>query len=247
MFDEHVTAFRKFGNRLSEREMKRNVPSFGSGWKKQTSKRVKATPSVPRQIRVASKLNKQESKAFDTSLNFLVDQTGEIPATGQLCFVTTGDTLNNRDGAVIQVKSLQLRGTLTYAPAAAATSAANAYIYVVQDRQANGAVPGITDILTSNDMSVALGNVPNQYRFKILKRIVFTLQSQAGVTTAYNNVKAQFDEYIKFPMPLELRYTASAGAITDLASNNIFLLAGSDAGQDDTITVLGTARLRFTG
>jgi len=54
-------------------------------------------------------------------LAFNFDATGEIPATGQLCFIQTGDTLNNRDGAVVEVKSLQIRGTITFTPAAAAT------------------------------------------------------------------------------------------------------------------------------
>lgn len=214
-------------------------------WKKQATAKKQKTYVKTKSM--ASKLAKPELKAFDTAIAFTVDQTGEVPATGQLSLVTTGDTLADRDGAVIQVKSLQIRGTLTFAPAAAALAACNVYIYIVQDRQANGAAAAIASVLTGNDMSIALGNVPNQYRFKILKRLVFTMQSQAGATTAYNNVKAAFDEYIKFYTPIEMRYTASAGAITDVASNNLFLLAGSDAGQDDTVTVAGTARLRFTG
>lgn len=247
MFDERMTAFRKFGNRLSEREMKRNVPSFGAGWKKQTSKRVKPTPFVPKQIRVASKLNKQELKVFDTALAFSFDATGEIPATGQLCLIQTGDTLNNRDGAVIQLKSLQLRGFANFVPGAAATAATNVYLYVIHDRQANGAAPAITDVLTSNNMATALGNVPNQYRFKVLKRIVLTLNSPAGVAAAFNNVVMPVEEYLKFKDPIEVRYSASTGAITDITSNNLFLLAGTDGASDDTVGFAGTARLRFTG
>lgn len=229
--------------------MKRSVPTFGSGWKKQTAKRTKPSfvPQQP-QVRIArSSLDKQELKVFDTANSFTLDATAEVPATGQLCFVQVGDTLNNRDGAVILVKSLQIRGTLLFAPAAAAAAATIAYIYVVLDRQANGAAAAITDVLTSNVISTALGNVPNQYRFKILKRIVVPMAPQAGATTAYNNVSLPVDEYIKFKVPLQIRYTASAGAITDIASNNLFLLAGTDTQSDDTITFVGTSRLRFTG
>lgn len=227
--------------------MKRGVPSFGSSWKKQPAKRTRPSPKAFQQQIRSRKLNQQESKAFDTALAFSFDTTGEVPATGQLCFVTTGDTLANRDGAVIQVKSLQIRGAYRYAPAAGATAATNVYLYIVQDRQANGAAAAITDVLTSTNMSSALGNVPNQFRFKILKRIVLSLVASAGVTAAYNDVTGTIDEYIRFKVPLEIRYTASAGAIGDLASNNIFLLAGGDAGGDDVVTFGGTARLRFTG
>jgi len=192
-------------------------------------------------------LQRQELKAFDTALSFAFDATGEVPATGQLCFVQTGDTLNNRDGAVIMVKSLAIRARWVHQPMAAATSAGTIYLYVVLDKQANGAAAGVTDVLTSTDLSIALGNVPNQYRFRILRKIAIDLSSQAGVTTAYNNVNGHIDEYIEFKKPLEIRYTASAGAITDIASQNIFLIAGATSGIDDTVTLVGTARLRFTG
>jgi len=225
--------------------MKRSVPAFGSGWKKQTAKRTKPTFVPKAQIRV-NKLNKAELKVFDTALSFNLDATGEVPVTGQLCFIQVGDTLNNRDGAVVHVKSLQIRGLLNYVPGAAANAASTMYIYIVQDKQCNGAAAAITDVLTSTAMKSALGNVPNQYRFKILKRIVVPMISSAGVTTAYNNVVSPVEEYIKLN-GLELRYTASAGAITDLASNNIFLLAGTDGGSDDLCSFEGTARLRFTG
>jgi len=69
--------------------------------------------------------------------------TGEVPATGQLCFVQTGDTLNNRDGAVIMVKSLAIRARWVHQPMAAATSAGTIYLYVVLDKQANGAAAGV--------------------------------------------------------------------------------------------------------
>lgn len=213
-------------------------------WKKQeAAKRNKRTPYT----RPKSVLDRQELKVFDTAVSFTFDTTGEVPATGQLSLVTVGDTLNNRDGAVINVKSLQFRGNAAFTPGAAATASTVCFLYIVLDRQANGAAAAITDVLTSNAMSTALGNVPNQYRFKILKRIVIPMTASAGVTTAYNTVNVHVDEYIKFPKPLQMRYTASAGAITDLASNNLFLLAGADGGSDDLVSFNATARLRFTG
>lgn len=211
-----------------------------------TSKKQKTKTWVKPKT-VAEKLAKVELKVFDTANSFTFDATGEVPATGQLCLVQTGDTLNDRDGAVIQVKSLQLRGIVTYAPGAAAVAATTAYLYVVQDRQANGAAAAITDVLTSTNMATAMGNVPNQYRFKILKRIVIPLTSPSGGSTAYNNIVMPVEEYIKFFKPVEIRYKASTGAVTDLTSNNIFLLAGTDGGSDDLVSYAGTARLRFTG
>jgi len=90
------------------------------------------------------------------------------------------------------------------------------------DKQANGAAPAVTDVLTGTNMNNDLPNVPNQYRFKTVRRLQYAMTSPAGVTTAFNNVTLGIDEYIQFKKPIQLRYTASAGAITDLASNNLF-------------------------
>lgn len=186
-------------------------------------------------------------KVFDTALAFNFDATGEVPATGQLCLIQTGDTLNNRDGAVVMVKSLQIRGTIAFTPGAAATAAALVTLFIMLDRQANGAAAAVTDALTGTNMNNDLPNVPNQYRFKTIRRLQYQLTAPAGVTTAYNNVTIGIDEYIQFKKPIEIRYTASAGAITDIASSNIFLMAGSNTTQDDTVAMSGNARLRFTG
>jgi len=90
-----------------------------SGSKSSAPKRVKKAPAT----QLGQGLQRQELKAFDTALSFAFDATGEVPATGQLCFVQTGDTLNNRDGAVIMVKSLAIRARWVHQPMAAATSA----------------------------------------------------------------------------------------------------------------------------
>lgn len=217
---------------------------------KQATKRIRkpqAAPSVRRQLRVA----KPESKVFDTTLSFLFDTTGEVPATGQLALIQVGDTLNNRDGATIQVTSIQIRGIITQTPAAAAASATCAFIQVMLDRQPNGAAAtfsgDVNSVMTTNSWATAFPLVPNQHRFKCLKRIVVPLNSQAGVTTAYNNCVAYIDEYIKLNKPIEVRYNASTGAVADITTNNIFLIAGSDGNSDDTINMAGACRIRFVG
>jgi len=192
-------------------------------------------------------LNRQEMKFFDTAMSFTFDSTGEVPATGQLALIVQGTGNTNREGYLVTVKSIQLRGVLAFNPAAAAAAATNAIIHVMLDRQPNGAAAAITDALTGNAMASALPVVPNQYRFKTLKRIVVPFNSTAGVTTAYNSYNVCFDEYIKFKKPIEIRYNGNAGTVADVTTNNIFLFAGSDGSSDDTITMSGTARLRFTG
>jgi len=63
-----------------------------SGSKSSAPKRCKEGPSNA----VGSGLQRQELKVFDTALAFNFDATGEIPATGQLCFIQTGDNLEQQ-------------------------------------------------------------------------------------------------------------------------------------------------------
>lgn len=188
-----------------------------------------------------------EKKFFDTALSFFVDSTGEVPATGQLSLIVQGDTESTRDGRQCTVESIQIRAKAEFAPAATATASTNIWIYLVLDTQANGAAAGATDVLTSTAFHSALINLANSGRFRILKKFKLNFTSAAGVTTAYNNNSKHIDYFTKCNIPLE--FSGATGAITELKSNNIFLLAGSDAtaSGDDTVGVNGNCRLRFRG
>lgn len=217
---------------------------------KQASKRVKRDASPRRKVRRQNAvLNRQELKAFDTAISSTLDTTTEVINTS-LNLVQTGDTFQNRDGATILVKSVQIVGRVAQVPAAAAVSAPIAYIWVVWDKQPNGAsltaANAATGYLNTDVAQSALPTVPTQYRFKTLARIVIPLNSSAGVTTAYNNYSQEVNYYHKFKEPLEIRFSASTGAITDVMSNNLAIVAGA-ADSDDTISFTGTARIRFTG
>lgn len=185
-----------------------------------------------------------ELKYFDTANSFNFDTTGEVPATGQLNLIPQGVTESTRIGRLCRVKSLMMRGIVAFAPGASATATTTAYMLVVLDTQANGAAAAVTDVLTSNNMATALNNLNNSQRFRILKRFQWTFNPGAGVTTAYNAVSRPYKYYMKCNTLLD--FSSTTGAITELRSNNIFLLAGSDTQQDDTVSLLGTTRVRFS-
>jgi len=185
-----------------------------------------------------------ELKFFDTALSFGVDATGEVPATGQLVLIPQGVTESTRVGRKATIKSIQMKFLAQFAPGAAATAASHAFVYLVQDTQCNGAAAAITDVLTGTNMSAALINLANSGRFKIIKKWKARCVSTAGATTAYNNTVQHFEWYKKCSIPIE--YSSTTGAITEIRSNNLFLLAGSDTASDDTITIGGTCRVRFS-
>lgn len=213
------------------------------------AKRAKTTPVVKAGKRraTASRFSAgagPELKFFDTANSFLVDATGEVPATGQLSLIVQGTDEDERIGRKCTVRSIHIRGTVVLQPAAAANASTVAYVYVVQDTQCNGAAAAITDVLDTSSMATAMSNLDNSGRFRILKRFVFNLTSQAGVTTAYNNVTIPIEWYKRCSIPLD--FSAPAGAITSLRSNNLFLLAGTDALSDDIVSFNATTRLRFS-
>jgi len=184
-----------------------------------------------------------EKKFFDTAISFNFDNTMEVPATGQLALIPQGDTESTRDGRKAVVKSIQIRGALTFAPAAAASAGTITYLYLILDTQTNGAAAAITDVFTSNVSHSNMLQLNNSGRFRILKKWVHVYNSGAGVTTAYNIVTKSLEFFKKCNVPLD--WNGTAGAITELRSNNIFLMAGSSS--DDLVNFDGTCRLRFYG
>jgi len=185
-----------------------------------------------------------ELKFFDTTLGFLFDATGEVPATGQLCLIPQGTTDATRIGRKAVIKSIQIKGQVTMTPNAAATASTTIFLYVVLDRQCNGAAASATDIWTSNAPSTAFLNLDNSERFKILKKWVIDMTPQAGATTVLNTQQFSIEWYKKLNIPIT--WDSTAGAITEIRSNNIFLYAGT-YNQDDMVSMNGGCRLRFVG
>lgn len=188
-----------------------------------------------------------EKKFFDTAVSFNFDATGEVIASGsggQLCLIPQGDTEKTRDGRQCYIDSIQMRGVAVFAPGAATTATEQCYMYLVQDKQCNGAVAAIGDVFTSDVMSTNMLNLANSSRFRILKKWVMSFQPGAGAATAINSVSKTVDWYSKCNILLD--FSSTTGAITELKSNNLFLCAGS-AVADDTCSFYGTCRLRFRG
>lgn len=186
----------------------------------------------------------EELKSLDTALAFNVDATGEIPATGQLCLIPQGAADGQRIGRKVSVKSFQIRASVGFVPAAAATASSTAHIFVIQDRQCNGAAAAVLDVFSSTNLAIAMRDRVNDSRFRILHHWYHTFTPSAGVTTAYNNDQCAWQHYQKVNFPLE--FSGAAGAIGEIATNNIFLMASTEGASDDAIQVAGIARVTFT-
>lgn len=205
---------------------------------------MKAKPKPNWRYNQMAGFKKAEDKFFDTALSFNIDATGEVPATGQLCLVQNGTSDSSRIGNKIVVKSIQIRGVQILVPGASTTGACTTYVYVVLDKQCNGAAAAVTDVLTGTSLASAFINLANSERFVILKRFVTKHACSAGVQTAFSQTSEPMEWFHKCNIPI--LFDASAGAITDLTSNNIFLIAGTDGQGDDLVAVDGRVRLRFS-
>jgi len=193
--------------------------------------------------------NLPEKKFKDTALSFNFDSTSETASTagtGQLDLIAQGDTENTRDGRQCTIKSVQIKGTVLLAPLASASAAVVTTMMLIQDTQTNGTQATFSDIFTSTASNLALVNLSNSSRFRILKKWTHTFNPASGVSGAYNDSVRNIDYFKKCNIPLE--FSSTTGAITELKSNHIFLAYGAaGSGSDDTVAFAGSARLRFTG
>lgn len=206
-------------------------------------------PFVPPRLKRQNAMawNRAELKGIDTTIGTNVDSTTEV-ITNTCNLITQGDSFNNREGATVLLKSIEITGRANLVAGASANATGCMYLWVVLDKQPNGAAltaTGATGYLTTATANEALPTIPMQYRFKTLGKIRLDFSATAGVTTAYNNQSQSFTWFKKFKKPIEVRFTANAGAITDIATNNIALVAGA-SDVDDLISLGGTVRVRFT-
>jgi len=190
--------------------------------------------------------NRPELKYFDTAVNFSFDTTGEIPATGQLALIPQGDTATTRDGRQATIKSIQIRGDLNFVPAANAVAAGSTHLYLVQDRQCNGALAGIDDVFRNvgTPISMRFRNLANSQRFRILKRCEYVLKNSYEVTgVAFGGLYARDSGFINLNVPFE--FSGSTGSISEIKTNNLFMLISTDS-TTDLVSYELTSRLKFT-
>lgn len=185
-----------------------------------------------------------ELKFFDTVLSGSIDATGEVAPGGGtstgIVLIGQGVTESTRVGRKCTIKSIQMKGRMTLATD---TSSGQYNIALVWDKQANGAYPAYTDVFET-DVPTAHLNLANSGRFVILKRWFGTMNQ-----LTYNDTGAVFGQatkalkyYKKCNIPLE--FSSTTGAITELRSNNLFLMWSSNV--DDKFAVASNWRVRFS-
>ncbi len=137
----------------------------------------------------------------------------DLPLTAQ------GTTVSTREGDQIKLMSLYLN---YFGSMSASASASTVRVVIVHDKQPNGASATnsqIWDDATANDLIISPANLGNKYRFKVL----YNKLHQMSIS---GNQNFRGSKYMKLAMPV--RYSASAGTIADITTNNIQLWFISD-------------------
>lgn len=193
-----------------------------------------------------------ERKFFDIINGGTVMAAAGTVVNSSLNLVTQGNKENQMIGRKITVRSIEMKFHLLK-PAdsdgsmAGNVSADNYRIMLIQDKQCNGAAATVAQVLEQANI-FGLRELENTARFKILKE---WCGSMNGVTfwDGTNYISNQVIKYVRFfkrvRIDIEFAQEASAGtrAITEIKSNNIFLIGLTELG---VISYLGNVRLRYT-
>lgn len=187
-----------------------------------------------------------EQKFFEDTQDVTVITTAGIISYISLNRIPQGVTESTRVGRKCVLTKIMLRGYIQATPVLG-TSVPCAYtrIIVYLDKQANGATAIVTDILETADEK-SFNNLSNSGRFHILKDKNLTLNTHYGAGTDTLNYMVPFRFFHKCRYPLE--FSSTTGAITELRSNNVGVLAitGVASGTVAPQVLVLTSRVRFS-
>ncbi len=201
--------------------------------------------ALTRKLRPYVFRDKPELKFFDVAIADGVITTAGTTIAVNLISQGTGES--QRVGRKIIIKAIMLQGVLRLPGTTDGNKTCDVdRIMVIQDKQANKALATVADVLGSSPDILNYRELTNVGRFKVLKTIWRTVNSPAGAgdgtTNDFGQMFKKWSIYIKTNIPIE--FNAAAGAITEITTNNIFVLEISQAAS---IFSQWRCRIRFTG
>lgn len=166
-------------------------------------------------------------KDFDPAVT-PVATTGDI-VLNSICTIAQGTDETERIGRRAMITKVLWRYSvklLTTATIADSSDIVRVILYL--DKQCNGAAAGVTDILDAAQFDSFL-KLENSGRFKILMDKFHTLTAQAGIAGNIGEVIVFRQKFCDLSIPIE--YSSTTGAIGEIKSNNIGILAISKSGH----------------
>lgn len=185
-----------------------------------------------------------EWKYKDVIVNADINSTATLTL---LNGIAPGTGAQERIGMKITVRSIQMSLRFTTTPATGVDQYCR--VFLVMDRQCNGAVIGApTDILAAGNVS-GLRNLANRKRFKIMWDKLVPMGGNlnaAGTPSTLPNMRI-VKMYMKLRRPLVIEYnTGIAGTVADISTNSLYLVTlGTEAAGNTDVNMVGYARIRY--
>ncbi len=190
----------------------------------------------------------KERKFHDVALaDTLVSTTGTVH-TG-INLIAQGVTESTRVGRAAFIKSIFMRMTFQLSESTSQASGSDwVRTIVLLDKQANGALPTVADVITAPSIpAFGFNNLANKQRFHILydKWCHVRIWAAGGNGTAIETMRSREIKswYKKFKKPVAIEFSSTTGAITEVRSNNFVVISIS---LQNIIKWDADFRLRFT-
>lgn len=170
-----------------------------------------------------------ELKFLDTTLAPTnVPQAGVVEPN--VVTVPQDNTESGRNGRKVLVKSIWFKGQIQLTSQGATGNTDDTVrIIVVQDRQANGAVFTVPQVLSTADYR-SFRNLDNERRFRVLSDQTMVINQNGGLAAATFEQARKWEKYIKCNFEVDYDATAVTGVIATQRSNSVSVLAISEAG-----------------
>lgn len=221
---------------------------------KRSSRRASSSKrrAVPGKMRSFSALAppRYEKKFIDTALNAAMKEFNMAGVVqNDFVVMASGSENGKRIGSQITVTNINAHLDLITGTSPTNPGLDNTCVRVILgiDKQANGAATAVGDVLQSAS-PYAFRNMYTLNRFIILKDKLFDINPTVYTTTGPN--VAQNGRVLKFSWKgqLPILYSGATASITEIKSNNIFLLVIADrtATPLQTDGALGIVRVKYT-
>lgn len=173
-----------------------------------------------------------------------------VTATGTLLQIVQGDQAYQRNGKNIVIKSINARLHVALKGGSDEGDTTDIYrILLIQDTQANGAAPAVTDVISYPGQTLSadsFNNLENNRRFRTLMDVYRPISVPSGGYGATPAAPGEVFHVIKFHkkcnIPIAYSTTATTGALATIKSNNLFFLVISAAAK---CQFGGNVRIRY--
>ncbi len=179
-------------------------------------------------------MSMKEKKFLDSAHQFsTVSLDGEFNSTSNQLTIPQGVTESTRVGRKIMIWSVSFRFTVTVPVGSDNQEYDFVRIIVYKDKQCNGEIPLVTDLLESTAWN-SENNLANKGRFQFLydKKVHITHNNAcydgATISASGGQKHFQFTKYFKGGIPIE--FTSTTGALSERTSNDINVMAISSQG-----------------